>query len=172
MHHGGIRAGLQQLAHHDVAVALGVVVLEAKQRHYATIQELANVGQRVGGGRAVQHLAVAGAGLGFAGAEPGPVFLGITQRAMVHVADADGREGLGQLRLRQTWLSAQRGQANIDEDSYVLCEQLRNKIADSPAFVADADQGALGGISCSHESLWCITSRAKERRTPDDATQP
>ena len=108
VHHGGVRAGLQQLAHHDVAVALGVVVLEAEKRHYAAVQELADVGQRVGGGRAVEHLAILGVGLGFAGAEPCPVVLGIAQRGMVHVADADGGEGLGQLRLRQTGLAAQR----------------------------------------------------------------
>lgn len=86
-----------------------------------------------------------GAGLRFTGTEPGAVVLRVAQGAVVDVADAHSGERLGQLRLRQTRLPAQRSQTPVHQHAHVLPEQLDNEIADGLPLVADAHQGPPGG---------------------------
>ncbi len=64
---------------------------------------------------------------------------------MVHVTDANRGEGLGQLRLRQSGLAAQRGKAHIDEDPRILLHELRNEVAGGLAFVSDAPHSPRSG---------------------------
>ena len=83
---------------------------------------------------------------------------------MVNVADTNRCESLGQLCLRQTWLTAQRGEAHVDEDMHVLLQQLADQVANRFPFIADADKGSFAcgailvcGVTGSHGFLWCTT---------------
>ena len=58
MHHGRVGTGFQEPLHNDVAVAFGVVVFEAEDRHGAPVKELADVGESIGRRGAVEYLAV------------------------------------------------------------------------------------------------------------------
>ncbi len=162
--------------HNDLSVALGMIVLEAQQRHYSTVEKLRHMGERVGRGRGVEHITVPSTRLRLTGTESLPIALRIAECTMVNVRDAHGGKRLSQPRLRQSRLTTQRSQTHIHKHLHILCDELGNEIRSGLALIADADQCCsggivlVGGIRGSHSYISCTKHRNTASRDPQNAT--
>jgi hypothetical protein len=100
-----------------------------------------------------------------AGSEPSAVVTWVAECPVVDVPDPYGGQGLRELRLRQAWLAAQRGEPHVHKYSNLLLQELNDQVSYGLPLISDADKGPFTygvvlvcGVKGAHGSLSCTTT--------------